>query len=146
MRFTSDGSVMELQVTGYEFPPDGGQPKSDDRNWLVVQCTFTPKGGKPVSDSNSCLLTYELREMTAGLKVLLSGAQDHYECSFVEPYLDIAMQSDGQGAFWADISFFLPHAWDAEDTADIQCTLSPQELNGLVEELESWCAQYPDRA
>jgi hypothetical protein len=50
-----------------------------------------------IVDSQACLLTYELRELTAGLKVLRAGVKDEYESGFVEEnaYFSLFAQSDG---------------------------------------------------
>lgn len=61
MLFKNDESSLQLDVYAYEFPPDGGDPTSDDRNWLVLPATWIDEDGNVVKDSNSCLLTYELR-------------------------------------------------------------------------------------
>ena len=89
MLFKNDEASLQLEIMNYEFPADGGDPSSDDRNWLVLRATWTNDEGRIVKDSNSCLLTYELREMTAGLKVLNAGIKDYYVSSFVEPYFDL---------------------------------------------------------
>ncbi len=63
--FKTEGASLELKIVNYEFPADGGDPSSDDRNWLVLRCTWVKGDGAVVKDSNSCLLTYELRELAA---------------------------------------------------------------------------------
>ena len=35
MLFRNEESSLRLDIVNYEFPPDGGDPTSDDRNWLV---------------------------------------------------------------------------------------------------------------
>ena len=84
MLFKNEDASLKLEVACYEFPADGGVPGSDDRNWLVLRAAYT-EDGQVIKDSNSCLLTYELREMTAGLKVLNAGIKDLYDSGFVEP-------------------------------------------------------------
>ena len=85
MLFQNEEASLKLDIVNYEFPADGGDPTSDDRNWLVLRACYTADG-TVVKDSNSCLLTYELKEMTAGLKVLNAGIKAGYASSFVEPY------------------------------------------------------------
>ena len=36
MLFRNEESSLRLDIVNYEFPPDGGDPTSDDRNWLVL--------------------------------------------------------------------------------------------------------------
>ena len=70
MLFQNEEASLKLDIMNYELPADGGAPDSDDRNWLVLRCTWVNDEGRILKDSNSCLLTYELQEMTAGLKVV----------------------------------------------------------------------------
>ena len=145
MLFKNEEASLKLDIVNYEFPADGGDPTSDDRNWLVLRATWTNEDGQIVKDSNSCLLTYELREMTAGLKVLHAGIKDYYVSSFVEPYFEVAAMAEGEN-FQVDVSFYLPNTMDGEDTAEVAAHMTKEELAQLVEELDKLCAKYPDRA
>ena len=146
MLFKNEEASLKLDIVNYEFPPDGGDPTSDDRNWLVLRATWTQEDGNVVKDSNSCLLTYELREMTAGLKVLNAGIKDHYESAFVEPYFEVAAQAEGEDAIRVAVSFFLPNTMDGDDTAELTCTMTKADMTALIDELDKLCAKYPDRA
>ena len=145
MLFKNESSSLKLDIVSYEFPPDGGAPNSDDRNWLVLRATWQNEDGDIVKDTNSCLLTYELREMAAGLKVLNAGIKDYYVSSFVEPYFEVAALADGEN-FRVDVSFYLPNTMDGEDTAEVAACMTKAELAELVDELDKLCAKYPDRA
>ena len=146
MLFKNEDVSLKLDVVSYEFPADGGDPTSDDRNWLVLRATWTNEDGEIVKDSNSCLLTYELREMTAGLKVLNAGIKDHYESSFVEPYFEAAAQAEGDDAIRVAVSFFLPNTMDGEDTAEVECVMTHTEMKTLLDELDKLGEKGPDRA
>ena len=145
MLFKNEEASLKLDIVNYEFPPDGGDPTSDDRNWLVLRATWTQEDGNVVKDSNSCLLTYELREMTAGLKVLNAGIKSEYASAFVEPYFELAAQADGDG-LQVDVSFFLPDTMDGDDTAELTCTMTKADMTALIDELDKLCAKFPDRA
>ena len=145
MLFQNEEASLKLDIVNYEFPADGGDPTSDDRNWLVLRCTWTDEDGKGVKDSNSCLLTYELREMTAGLKVLNAGIKSEYASAFVEPYFELAAQADGDD-FQVDVSFFLPNTMDGDDTAEVTCAMTKADMTALIDELDKLCAKFPDRA
>ena len=145
MLFQNGESSLKLDIVNYEFPADGGDPTSDDRNWLVLRCTWTDEDGTVVKDSNSCLLTYELREMTAGLKVLNAGIKTEYASAFVEPYFELAAQADGDD-FQVDVSFFLPNTMDGDDTAEVTCAMTKADMTALIDELDKLCAKFPDRA
>ena len=145
MLFQGEDASLRLDVVNYEFPPDGGDPGSDDRNWLVLRCTWTDEEGTIRKDSNSCLLTYELREMTAGLKVVRAGIKDAYDSDFVEPYFALSMRAEGEDAFRTWVSFFLPNTMDGEDTAEVCCRMTEAELRALTDELDRLSARFPDR-
>ena len=145
MLFKNEEASLKLDIVNYEFPPDGGDPTSDDRNWLVLRVTWTQEDGNVVKDSNSCLLTYELREMTAGLKVLNAGIKTEYASDFVEPYFELAAQADGDD-FQVDVSFFLPNTMDGDDTAELTCAMTKADMTALIDELDKLCAKFPDRA
>lgn len=145
MLFKNGEASLKLDIVNYEFPADGGDPDSDDRNWLVLRATWTQEDGNVLKDSNSCLLTYELREMTAGLKVLNAGIKSEYASAFVEPYFELAAQADGE-EFQVDVSFFLPNTMDGDDTAELTCTMTKADMTALIDELDKLCAKYPDRS
>ena len=145
MLFKNEEASLKLDIVNYEFPADGGDPDSDDRNWLVLRATWTQEDGNVLKDSNSCLLTYELREMTAGLKVLNAGIKSEYASAFVEPYFELAAQADGE-EFQVDVSFFLPNTMDGDDTAELTCAMTKADMTALIDELDKLCAKYPDRA
>lgn len=136
---------MELEVVRYEFPADGGEEGTDDRNWLVLRGTYTDGEGRVIKDTNSCLLTYELRELSAGLKVLRAGIRDSYESAFVEPYFELSAQEDG-GHFTLDVSFALPNTMEDVDTAEVECSMTGDELGELAAELDALSGKFPDRA
>ena len=83
--------------------------------------------------------------MTAGLKVLNAGIKDHYESAFVEPYFEVAAQAEGEDAIRVAVSFFLPNTMDGDDTAEVECVMTHQEMKALLEELDKLCEKFPDR-
>jgi hypothetical protein len=145
MLFQNEETSLKLDIVNYEFPPDGGDPTSDDRNWLVLRAAWTREDGSVVKDANSCLLTFELREMTAGLKVLNAGIKDHYESAFVEPYFELAAQASGDD-FQVEVTFVMPNTMDGDDTAEVSCVMTKEGLTALIDELDKLCAKYPDRS
>lgn len=144
MLFKNEDASLKLDIVNYEFPPDGGDPTSDDRNWLVLRATWVNDEGQIVKDSNSCLLTYELREMAAGLKVLNAGIKDWYVSEFAEPYFELSARAEGED-FLMNVSFYLPNNMDGDDTAEVAARMTKAELTELIDELDKLCAKYPDR-
>ena len=146
MLFQNQDSSLKLEVFNYELPADGGAPDSDDRNWLVLRCTWI-EDGEIHKDSNSCLLTYELREMTAGLKVVKAGIRDLYVSDFQEDYyFSLGVRALENGTFEAAVSFYLPNTMDGDDTAELTCSLTIEELGALIDELDRLCAKFPERS
>lgn len=144
MLFQGENNSLKLDVFNYELPADGGDPTSDDRNWLILRATYVDEDGDITKDSNSCLLTYELQEMTAGLKVLDAGIRDRYESSFTEPYFTLTAQAEGEG-YLVEVSFFLPNTMDGDDTAEVAAHFSKADMRALLDELDKLCKKFPDR-
>ena len=144
MLFQGENNSLKLDVFNYELPADGGDPTSDDRNWLILRATYVDADGDITKDSNSCLLTYELQEMTAGLKVLDAGIRDRYESSFTEPYFTLTAQAEGEG-FLVEVSFYLPNTMDGDDTAEVTAHFSKADMRALLDELDKLCKKFPDR-
>lgn len=145
MLFQNGEESLNIKITAYEFPADGGTPGTDDRNWLVLRAAYTGSDGTEARDSNSCLLTYELRELTAGLKVLAAGIRSSYESDFTEPYLSLSAQAEDGNRFVFDVAFAMPNTMEALDTAEIEATLTKKELMELITELETAAKKFPDR-
>ena len=144
MLFQNEEVSVKLEVLRYEFPADGGVPGSDDRNWLVMRCTYT-EDGLIIKDTNSCLLTYELREMTGGLKVLHGGLKDAYASSFVEPYFELAAERSGEGEYTVSVSFALVNTMEDVDRAEVECIMTDADMKTLLAELDVLCEKFPDR-
>ena len=145
MLFQNEESSLRLEIVNYEFPADGGDPAGEDRNWLVLRCTWKNEEGEIRKDSNGCLLTYELRDMTAGLKVLHAGIRDGYASDFVEPYFELTTRAEEEDAIRVAVSFFLPNTMDGDDTAEVECVMTRAELKELITELDSLCDKFPER-
>ena len=144
MLFKNQEASLKLDVVSYEFPADGGDPTSDDRNWLVMRATWVNEDGLVIKDSNSCLLTYELQEMTAGIKVVRAGLKQRYESEFSEPYFMLSAEAEGDG-FRFFVSFTLPNTMEDEDVAELYAHMTAEEMTALIAELDALCRKFPDR-
>lgn len=144
MLFKNEEASLKLDVVSYELPADGGDPASDDRNWLVLRATWINEDGLLIKDTNSCLLTYELQEMAAGLKVVKAGLKQRYESEFSEPYFMLSAEAEGDG-FRFFVSFTLPNTMEDEDVAELYATMDQTEMKELIEELDRLCKKFPDR-
>jgi len=144
MLFKNDEVSLKLEILRYEFPADGGQYDTDDRNWLVMRGTYT-EDGLIIKDTNSCLLTYELREMAASLKVVRAGIKESYQSEFAEPYFMLSAAPAGAGKYAVWVSFALPNTMEDVDVAEVDCVMQDTELAALIEELDALCERFPDR-
>lgn len=144
MLFKNEEASLNLDIASYELPADGGAPDSDDRNWLVLRATWINEDGLLIKDSNSCLLTYELQEMTAGLKVVKAGLKQRYESEFTEPYFMISADAVEDG-FRFFVSFTLPNTMEDEDVAELYAHMTAEEMTALIEELDRLVKKFPDR-
>lgn len=144
MRFQNEDESLELKIVNYELSEGEGDPTGDDQNWLVLRAVWKHDDGEVTVDSNSCLLTYELQEMTAGLKVLNAGIKDSYESYFTEPYFALAADAEGEN-FRVYVSFYLPNTMDGDDTAELKVLMSREEMSALIKELDQYCGKFPDR-
>lgn len=139
MYFQDGASSLRLDVVNYELAAD-----SDGQNWLVLRCTWVDEEGTIRKDSNSCLTTWELRELSAGLKVLRAGLKESYHSDFTESFFQVDAWPAGEG-FQVDVSFVLPNTMDGDDTAEITCTMDQKEMEALIGELDRLCEKFPDR-
>ena len=44
-----------------------------------------------------------------------------------------------------EVTFYLPNTMDGEETAEIECEMTHEEMKALINELDKYCAKYPDR-
>lgn len=145
MLLKNETASLKLEIVCYEFPEVEPGMDEYDRNWLVVRGTWTDEEGLVRKDSNPCLLAQELSEMNAGLKVLSAGIKTFYESDFIEPSFSLAAQAEETGDFRVDVAFYLPNTMDGEDTAELTCTLTGEELKTLIRELDKACLKFPER-
>lgn len=145
MLFNNDEASLNLEIVNYEFSEDSGAPDSDDRNWLVLRGTYTDADGHVIKDSNSCLLTFELKELTAGLKVLKAGIRDSYDSDFSEPYFLFSARAEAADRYIVDVSFTLPNTMEDIENAELSCVMTTAELGALIDELDALCKKFPDR-
>lgn len=142
MLFQNDEASLKLEVVSYEFP-DGGMPGSSDCNWLMMRGTYR-EGDRVIVDSNSCIMTQELKMMSAGLKVLGAGIKDSYQSELTEPYFSLAVEAE-DGNFRVDVSFALPNTMEDLDTAEVECVMTPDELKALIADLDQAAEKFPER-
>lgn len=144
MLFQNNGASLRLDIAGYELPAGAGDPTSDDLNWLTLRATWNNGEGLLIKDTNSCLMTFELQELTAGLKVVKAGLKQRYESQFSEPYFMLSAEAV-DGLFRIFVSFTLPNTMEDEDVAELWADMTDAELGTLIDELDAACRKFPDR-
>ena len=75
MKLTStDGAVVELRPTGYQFPRHVPQGRDDwDANWLLIAGQVRTSDGQSWKFSDPCLTTWEARSLGNWLDGVVSG-------------------------------------------------------------------------
>lgn len=144
MLLKSETSSLKLEIINYEFPEADARSDEYERNWLLVRCTWVDEDGYTHKDSNACLLAQELAGMNAGLKVLLAGIRERYDSDFIELDFSLSAWAEGDN-FRASASFYLPNTMDGDDTAEVDCCLSAEELKAVIADLDKDCARLPER-
>ncbi len=79
---------LELDILGYEFPEAEGD--YFDANWLNVGIRYDD-GSLSFRQVDSCLLAFELEELTETLDAILEGRESGMITDFTEPYLALAV-------------------------------------------------------
>lgn len=142
--FQNQEAKLELVVGNYELS-DTYQADSDARNWLNIRATYQ-EDDLLIKDSNCCLLTYELKDLAVGLKVLSAGLKNRYDSDFTEPFFLLQAWKDTAGdGFFMDVSFALPNTMEEVDVAELRVALSLEQLKAFITQVEKDCQRFPER-
>ena len=90
---TENDKRLELDVLGYEFPDAEGD--YFDANWLNVGICYDD-GSLSFRQVDSCLLAFELEELTETLDAILEGRETGTATDFMEPYLTLSVTRTGE--------------------------------------------------
>ncbi|MBR4692867.1 MAG: hypothetical protein IKP17_08920 [Oscillospiraceae bacterium] len=137
---TENDKRLELDILGYEFPEGGSDLY--DVNWLVVGVAYDD-GSLSFRQEDSCLLAYELRELTEALDGIVEGRETGLIRTFMEPYLSIAVTRVGE-VYALQVRFVYDTAgpWKA---VGVCRGLDRRELAELNERLKAMYARFPRR-
>lgn len=141
MIFRNEEESLKIEVVSYEFPQGTGE----DANWLVLKGTYTDGEGNVTIDRNSCLTASELRELTAGLKVMAAGIKDGYESQFMEPYFELTAEKVEEDAYQMGVAFTMLNAPEDWDTVELEFSACGEDLKEWIRELEEWEKRFPER-
>lgn len=146
MRFTNGERSLTLRVLDYEFPDrsGAGEEYDYDANWLVLEGVYRD-GRSERSFQNSCLLTTELQQLAAGLKLLHSGVQDVYQSDFAEPYFEVTAEVMGIDQYLLYASFSMLVSEEKWQNFGTECFLTGEGLKALIAEIEGECRAFPEK-
>ena len=131
---------LELDILGYEFPEGGSDLY--DVNWLVVGVAYDD-GSLSFREADSCLLAYELRELTEALDGIVEGRETGLIRTFTEPYLSFAVTRVGEVyALQVRFVYDTSEGWKAVGVCQGMDRRALAELNA---ELKSMYARFPRR-
>ena len=138
--FTENGKRLELDILGYEFPD--GKGDMYDVNWLDVGVAYDD-GSLSFRQKDSCLLSYELEELTEALDGIVEGRETGMIRTFMEPYLSFAVTRVGE--VYAVQVRFVYDTSDGWKTVGVCQGMDRRELAEMNAELKAMSARFPRR-
>lgn len=145
MLLKENGKMMELRVTGYEFPDAVTSTKDVyDANWLMVELTYT-ENGRTETYSGADLLTWEVTELAYGISRLahFGNLAPSREFCFTEPFLSFRVEEQ-DGGFTVELRRTVGCVGDGK-TVSVKQRLTKSELLSFEHELLEILARYPER-
>ena len=141
------GATFEIAPLGYQF--ESGVPDRHDLNRLRIQVRISgPDGTRSAADS--CLLTWELRELHQWLRLCASS-----EVGTAEPMLDfvdpgLAFEFVGGDPMLLRVETTAAQNPGANESGPrdrrvVNLVLSPEELLNAANQLELEASRYPER-
>lgn len=146
MRIEDKNKTKEFGVIGYQFPNAGRSKPNNpdyDANWLTVQVGYAEDETTAVF-RDSCVLTWELKEMADALSEILDGRETAYISDFMEPYLKFAVARTGD-SFTFTIDFVCDVSdgeWKKICAAQL---LDRRQLSAVRDEVKEYLIAYPAR-
>ena len=137
---TENNKRLELDVLCYEFPDAEGD--YFDANWLNVGVVYDD-GSLSFRQVDSCLLTFELEELTETLDAILEGRESGTITDFTEPYLALSVTRTAE-TYAVQLRF----VYDTEGkwkTVYVCEALDRRALAEMNAELKAMYARFPRR-
>ena len=138
--FTESGKRLELDILGYEFPD--GKGDMYDVNWLEVGVAYDD-GSLSFRQKDSCLLAYELEELTEALDGIVEGRETGMIQTFMEPYLSFAVTRVGE-VYAVQIRFVYDTS-DGWKTIGVCQGMDLRELAEMNEKMKEMYQRFPRR-
>ena len=131
---------LELDILGYEFPDAEGD--YFDANWLNVGIRYDD-GSLSFRQIDSCLLAFELEELTETLDAILEGRETGTATDFMEPYLTFAVTRMGE-RFDVQLRFVYDTGSPWKEVSVCQ-GMDLRELKEMNDGLKEMYARFPRR-
>ena len=131
---------LELDILGYEFPDAEGD--YFDANWLNVGVVYDD-GSLSFRQVDSCLLSFELEELTGTLDAILEGRETGTITDFTEPYLTLSVTRTGE-RFDMQVRFVYDTGSPWKEVSVCQ-GMDRRELAELNDGLKEMYARFPRR-
>ena len=138
--FTEHSKRLVLDILGYEFPD--GRGDMYDVNWLEVGVAYDD-GSLSFRQKDSCLLSYELEELTEALDGIVEERETGTIQTFMEPYLSFAVTRVGE-VYAVQIRFVYDTS-DGWKTIGVCQGMDLRELAEMNAELKAMSARFPRR-
>ncbi len=137
---TENNKRLELDILGYEFPDAEGD--YFDANWLNVGIAYDD-GNLSFRQIDSCLLAFELEELTETLDAILEGREAGTATDFMEPYLALSVTRMGEG-YDVQARFVYDTGSPWKEVCVCQ-EMDRRELTQMNDALKAMYARFPRR-
>ena len=137
---TENNKCLELDVLGYEFPDAEGD--YFDANWLNVGVHYDD-GSLSFRQVDSCLLAFELEELTETLDAILEGRETGTMTDFTEPYLTLSVTRTGD-TYAVQLRFVYDTGSPWKEVS-VRQAMDPRELVEMNAGLKAMYARFPRR-
>ena len=137
---TENDKRLELDVLGYEFPDAEGD--YFDANWLNVGIRYED-GSLSFRQIDSCLLAFELEELTGTLDAILEGRESGTITDFTEPYLALAVTRTEE-TYAVQLRFVYDTGSPWKEVC-VRQEMDRRELKEMNDSLKEMYARFPRR-
>lgn len=159
---SSDGSRIDLDILGYEFPDGSDDPDYDtwDANWLVVRIKLISRAEECGDFVDPCLTTWELRQLISWLEAVGERGDRGWSTSqtpidtrleFTEQGLVLGLEECAESQlgimfeFTADIPGANAESFLRTQKKTARVAVNRHSLRVFIEELESLSSCFPER-
>ena len=140
MYFRQEKNYFKLDIDGYEFP---NADEYYDSNWLIVsvRCSYNDDQWEA---RDSCLLTFELKNIKAWLNAIILGAHEEY-LTFMESELAFKYKADSEILSIA-LNYNLHIRESKHETPYVmKFKLRKHEISYIVNAIDKLINKYPER-